>query len=504
MRKSVIVEVDKNNPTSYLRSIVGEIRRTSTDDIILGLLPECNFDVVGERLRDLVDSGIRLIPMKNILEGLKRTRDLYSPDIILRMRMSGCPISSKTIDKLLESHVKSGADYSYTDGKDLCISLIYEAVNVGQLDKILGSEVPLLPDGTLNCFEDFKFNTYFLDFEDQKFYYGEHFEEFYSYPLGFSIEISSVCNLHCTMCIYQDYLKKNNILKFMPLNTFKKVIDEISHIGIKTTFGSLGSSAGKPCVELILRGEPLLYPQMEEILSYVKEKGVISSIVTNGLLLNNRMAELLLDMEVGSVVFSIDGATKETYERIRRGGNYDKVIQNVLNFIELREKKGAKVAIGTKMVIQEEAEEEIDEYVRWWIDRVDGVYAQCKYSVDPRNNDVIVVPKPLFWPKERVVCHGLFRDFIITTQGNVLMCGCQFREDKETMGNVNRSMIHDIWHSDKYSRYRESYLNKRIYEIPLCSKCRSVGNSFLTVKKRLYRDNILETTSLTVLTYTKY
>ena len=50
-------------------------------------------------------------------------------------------------------------------------------------------------------------------------------------------------------------------------------------------------------------------------------------MVTNGLLMNREWSRNLVRMNVSKISISLDGATKETYEKIRKGGDFDKVIK---------------------------------------------------------------------------------------------------------------------------------------------------------------------------------
>ena len=109
---------------------------------------------------------------------------------------------------------------------------------------------------------------------------------------------------------------------FMKVEDVKKLIDDINkgnlHYGV---------------LSLFWLGEPLLHPDFKEIMKYVNSHRKNYSgwlIHTNGLTLSKDVSKVLLKnvTEKDILHFSIDAATKETYDKIRRGGNFNKLKRN--------------------------------------------------------------------------------------------------------------------------------------------------------------------------------
>jgi MoaA/NifB/PqqE/SkfB family radical SAM enzyme len=95
-------------------------------------------------------------------------------------------------------------------------------------------------------------------------------------------------------------------------------------------------------------------------------------INTNGLLLKDNRAESLLDAGTDLIIISIDGSTKDTYEKIRIKGNYDVVTKNVDNLIKLKKlKKLKKPLIRLQFTIMKENVDEFAEFKKQWEDKVD-------------------------------------------------------------------------------------------------------------------------------------
>ena len=99
-----------------------------------------------------------------------------------------------------------------------------------------------------------------------------------------------------------------------------------------------------------------MHPKLTDMVKYAKDKGIIEvQFNTNGLLLDATKANELLDAGLDRIIFSFDGATKETYERIRAGSDYYGVINNIKRVVELRDDRGMKrPCVRVQMVEMEE------------------------------------------------------------------------------------------------------------------------------------------------------
>src|SRR3989338_7528633 len=91
-------------------------------------------------------------------------------------------------------------------------------------------------------------------------------------PIRVWIEPTNQCNLKCMSCA-------NRLIKergFMKLTLFKKIIDQL-----------LGYSFE---VFLYMSGEPLMHPDIVEMINYAKNKRLFVNLSTNATLLNNELS----------------------------------------------------------------------------------------------------------------------------------------------------------------------------------------------------------------------
>jgi radical SAM protein with 4Fe4S-binding SPASM domain len=135
-------------------------------------------------------------------------------------------------------------------------------------------------------------------------------------PLTLAIDVTTQCNLRCTYCHFsaESYSKRKR--EDLSIEDFFKIAHEVF------PFCAV--------VNLSCSVEPLLHPRLGDFVAIAKHYGVPSvGMTTNGLLFNEQTIEQVVGGGMDHVTISIDGATKATYERIRRKGNFDRLIANI-------------------------------------------------------------------------------------------------------------------------------------------------------------------------------
>ena len=133
-------------------------------------------------------------------------------------------------------------------------------------------------------------------------------------------EITTTCNLRCPTCRVTQSQQKPY---FMGFSEFVQICHNIIPYLRRARVYNISSS------------ESLLHPRCFDMIDVVKSinPGVFVSIITNGMLLDDRKQEALLKRGINMICVSIDGAKKETTEKIRIGSNFETVIRNTRGFI---------------------------------------------------------------------------------------------------------------------------------------------------------------------------
>src|SRR5881396_1232519 len=168
-------------------------------------------------------------------------------------------------------------------------------------------------------------------------------------PIKLDIENVSRCNFRCTMCVVSDW-EKGKRGEDMSLEEFQRLIDE---------------QYGLFEIKLQGIGEPTMQGDVFfEMIKYARARQIWVRTTTNASLLHVKdNYRKLVDTGVNEIQISIDGAEKATFESIRRGSRFDKVIENCkLINAYCREKGISRTKMWT--VVQRGNQHQLEDLVR--------------------------------------------------------------------------------------------------------------------------------------------
>ncbi|HED67079.1 MAG TPA: radical SAM/SPASM domain-containing protein [Planctomycetes bacterium] len=292
--------------------------------------------------------------------------------------------------------------------------------------------------------------------------YGFESLECAEFPTYVMFDITNLCNARCVHCPQSLRDEDGRLPAFLKhkdhqtLESFQRVIDECAEHDVHF-------------VRITADGEPLVHPQLFEMLAYASERGVGPvGLTTNGSLLNAERAERLLDSGVAMVDFSLDAATKETFEAIRVGLSFDRTIANVHRFLELRRARGADVKVVVSFVHQEANHGELDAFRSFWEPLVDEVIVR-EMTSNVGLNDPTESRFPGWdarWP-----CAHYFRRVVVNHRGIVKTCPIDW-EQKTALESVETASIFDQWHGPAYWAQRMAHLNDAFPADSICGSCR--------------------------------
>ncbi len=292
------------------------------------------------------------------------------------------------------------------------------------------------------------------------------------FPLHLNIEIVYGCNLRCEFCAHSrpDRNIKNKTCrgKRLSFEQYKRIIDE-------------GRERGLCSVALNGFNEPLLQKDIAKYIRYAADSGILEvSLHTNAVLLTEEMSRSLLDSGLNIIMFSIDAFSDETYSQIRRGGDYSTVVQNILTFLELKRQSGQVLPLTrASFVMTKLNAHEIDDFVAFWDEKTDYVMLQgfCNTFIDEEGYDHIE-DRYRLEDQPFETCHLPWQRLSIAADGAVLPC-CSYFGLEMTVGNIDDSSLHEIWHNASMQRMRETVNSIEHRPYP-CEKCRlaTVGRDY--------------------------
>lgn len=276
------------------------------------------------------------------------------------------------------------------------------------------------------------------------------------FPMMCVISFVYVCNALCPNCPYTNSEIRADY-KDRPLmneDTFKLIADQCGEYG-----AWIRISGG---------GEPMLHPKALELVEYAKKAGAKIGLITNGSRFTEENSRRLLKAGTDMIEFSVDAADPETYDRVRKGLDWDTLVKNVVRMVELRNKLKSPTKIIASGINQEGVD--IEAVAGFWEPIVDN-FQKRKYLTwginDPSKS---ADPTPYLPPEERVPCPFLFERLNIDSRGKVMVCGFDI-EAVTDMGNIHEKTIKEIWHGEGFEYYRQKHLSQKGEDIEMCKNC---------------------------------
>ena len=289
-------------------------------------------------------------------------------------------------------------------------------------------------------------------------------------PIYAEISSSGACNHRCTFCSV-DYIGYKSV--FISRDTLVKFFTSASSIGLKSVM-----FAGD--------GEPLLNPEIIEIVQDAHRYGIDTSFTTNGVHLKERFIKEAMHL-VSWIKVSMNAGDADSYEKIHRTSikDFDKVWSNLEKAVSERSQANslAKTTLGIQSLILPDNYDSLDMLAKRASDYgLDYIvlkpYVHNIYMLQPGYNDIDYTQKhyreTLLELKSKYetdhfkvvsrenALSKLVGDterystcwstpslwFYISGDGSVYACGAHVGNPNFLLGNINQQEIKEIWESD--------------------------------------------------------
>ncbi|MDO8726223.1 MAG: radical SAM protein [Candidatus Methanoperedens sp.] len=304
-----------------------------------------------------------------------------------------------------------------------------------------------------------------------------------STPRWVIIDPTNICNCRCIIC-FRNYLE-----------TFKP--HELSEKNISKLSSFLGKATE---VSLMGTGESFLNKNFSSLAKMCKKQGLYTNLSTNGTLLDKNLDVL---QYIDALSISFDAGTKDLFERIRRGADFEKVMSNIRLVNTLSKKPFIKFQVTVSKenlndlpnIIQRANELGIHEVSyapvypmgKGYMEHIILVEADStalraienkilqladKYGIKAVFNiflDSNLKESELVVPFKDIHCSAPWRMIYIECTGKVRPC-CNLEKH---MGDLNKDNIKKIWNGKYYQELRAS-LSGQSQINPFCAKCKDV------------------------------
>ncbi len=273
-----------------------------------------------------------------------------------------------------------------------------------------------------------------------------------SLPINITIEPCNSCNLSCPGCVTGVNCAGSIPPGMLTLDQFKYIFAQIKDYVFN--------------ISLYKWGEPFLNKDIFLIIAHATSNRCGTTIHTNFNIFDESMAEQAVTRGLTHIYLSIDGATQETYEKYRRGGNLARVLKNIEILINTKKKLRSKFPILTWKYLYFPHNVHEIELAKLMAKRL-GVDVFEAFPANLDNVSTFGTGRFYDLASGTVTtvtahsCDSLWNSLIIYPDGSLLPC-CQAFRTKDVFGNIYNQPLRTIWNNDDFITLRKTIKTRKI------------------------------------------
>ncbi|MGB8274938.1 MAG: radical SAM protein [Alphaproteobacteria bacterium] len=305
----------------------------------------------------------------------------------------------------------------------------------------------------------------------------QNFEVETEYPTQLDFELNPSCNMKCPMCTWSAVETfGEGRQSWMPFDAYKRILDEVGDRVLSVNLNHVN--------------EPLIRKDIPDFVKYAVSKGVMEVMFnTNGMLLTEDMSRRLIAAGLTKLSVSIDAVTQATYDKVRVGGVFRQILDNIETFLRVRDEMDTALPLLKVTFLRLKInEDELPGFMETWRQKADLISIQNPVnpfdgSLGAERERELGLSRPadtdgkpggahveIEYQKEPRRCPQPFQRMIVRADGTVHPC-CNFRGVELVMGNVFESGVHAVWNSEGMRTLRELQKSGRYYENDVCRRC---------------------------------
>ena len=274
----------------------------------------------------------------------------------------------------------------------------------------------------------------------------------------------------------------------MRKNIFSRILDLLPHVFHVTIVGL---------------GEPLLNPEIIEIIAEASSRNKKVSVVTNGMNLDKTISADLVKSGLDSIVFSIDAANQKLASKIRAGSNLETIIANIKNFTEIAKSSTQKISKAVFSSLSKQTIPYINELIdlvsqldidalmltdlnfreniaqTLWKNKnekslrlirqavsnafsknlpVLSVRGLEEFGIAERYRNFLLLPPGQISRRSKLHanCYSPWQTIPVSVDGDITICDCQ---PKEKIGNLFNNPLTHIWNGDAMMKHRAQMMS---------------------------------------------
>ena len=285
-------------------------------------------------------------------------------------------------------------------------------------------------------------------------------------PYTIAIDPSNLCNFKCNFCAIQSKNEKLNFKKqLMDKKLFFKVIDDLTEFPEELKVLRING-----------QGEPLLNPNLPEMIQYAKSKHVaeLVEMITNGSRLNPELSERLINSGIDRIRISIEALDAEGYYSIAGAKiNFDDFVNNIKYLHDISGNceiycKIVDVAVPTESAKRKFFDLFGDICDRIFIDNVIPLWSDFKEIKE----NMIIGERGMHGQKVQdvKVCPYPFYSLLVNSDGEVTVC-CADWKRKLIVGDLKKQSLLEVWNGDRLRNFWIAMCKGKKNNFEMCQKC---------------------------------
>ncbi|MBC8203885.1 MAG: radical SAM protein [FCB group bacterium] len=281
-------------------------------------------------------------------------------------------------------------------------------------------------------------------------------------PLILMVEPANRCNFNCPLCDRGAGLL-NRPEGQMSLDSFSKLLD----------------MAGRGLKLLMLwnQGEPFLNKNLLDMVKLAKKQKVFTVISSNGSLID-RSIDKIIESGLDEIIISLDGLDTETYNMYRRGGDFDKIVDNIKLLSDARGGR-LKPLISLQFLLLKSNSSLINRF-KDFAESIGADRALLKtvqVSNPAQAEEFLPEDNRLsrytdrdgrMIKRRRDECRRILYSAVIDWNGNMVPC-CFDKDEHCLMGNIFEEGFDECWRGEKFRKFRKNILTGN--RPAMCGNC---------------------------------
>jgi radical SAM protein with 4Fe4S-binding SPASM domain len=208
-----------------------------------------------------------------------------------------------------------------------------------------------------------------------------------------------------------------------------------------------------------------LHPDFFVFAKYAVNAGIDTSLSTNITLLDEDKGRKVIESGIHFVILALDGISKETYEKIRVGGQFEKNLQQVKGFLRLKKELRSRIYVEIQFILMEENKQEM-------VDIAD------LFTQDERKEINMFRIKPIYTSPsintERIIhrhpCYFLWNTLTLAWDGRVPLCCMDYNADV-VIGDIREDSVINIWNNKSMIELRRLHRGLEYDKLKICNNC---------------------------------